>query len=175
MLLGVHTPADVFFSLGLGILLIALLYPFFKEERSDNALTSFIAVMAAIALVFVLFIELWTPPVDIDPVNLAEAKKNAWTLLGAVLGVLLLSIVEPRYIRYETKAPLPAQVLKLALGLALTLALKAGLKAIFAAAFGTAAPTHALRYFLVVAFAGAAWPLTFPFFSRIFAEKNKNL
>lgn len=171
MLLGVHTPADVLFSLGLGILLVALLYPFFKKDRGADALTALIAVMAVIALAFVLFIELWTPPAGIDPVNLAEARKNAWTLLGAVVGVLLISVIEPRYIRYETKAPLPAQALKLVLGLALTLALKEGLKLLFAAALGGAAPTHAVRYFLVVAFAGAVWPLTFPFFSRIFRAR----
>ncbi len=174
MLLGVHTPADVLFSLGLGILLVALFYPFFKKERSANSLTALVSVMAVVALAFVLFIEFWNPPADIDPANLAEARKNAWTLLGAVGGVLLVSIVEPRYIGYETRAPLPAQMLKLVLGLALTLALKEGLKLLFAALLGAAPAAHAVRYFLVVAFAGAAWPLTFPFFSRIVSKKRKN-
>ena len=135
-------------------------------------MTALVAAMAVIALAFVVFIELWTPPADIDLANLAEAKKNAWTLLGAVLGVLLLSIIEPRHIHYETKAPIPAQVLKLTLGLALTLALKEGLKLALAASFGTAPATHALRYLLVVVFAGAVWPLTFPFFSRIVCKKT---
>ena len=166
MLLGVHTPGDVLFSLGLGLLLVILLEPLFSEKRSDATMTAFVSLMLAVALGFVLFISLWNPPADMDPVNFAEARKNAWTLLGAVAGVLLVSVLEPRYIRYETKAPPVAQVLKLVFGLAIALALKAGLKALFGL-ISDAPVMHALRYFLVVLFAGLVWPLTFPCFSKM--------
>ena len=166
MLLGVHTPADVLFSLGLGLFLTLALYPFFARERTNRAVCLLVSAMLAIALGFVLFLSLWDVPEAMDAQNFAEASKNAWTLLGAVGGVLTVSLVEPRCVRYETAAPLPAQIVKLLLGTALTLALKGGLKALFAMI--TLAPAmHALRYFLVVIFAGLIFPLTFPYLSRI--------
>ncbi len=166
MLLGVHTPADVLFSLVLGLLLTFLFEPLFHEKRRESTLSILIALMLAISLGFVLFISLWNPPANIDPANLAEAKKNAWTLFGSVCGVLLVWMIEPRYIRYKTQAPPLGQVLKLVLGIALTLALKEGLKAAFAA-ISLAPAMHAARYFLVVCFAGMLWPLTFPYLSRV--------
>jgi membrane-associated phospholipid phosphatase len=171
MLLGVHTPADVLTSLGIGAALVFGLYPLFKKERSGRFLVGFISGMLLIALAFVLFMEL-APHSGADAANLASARKNAWTLLGAVSGVLLTAAIEPRLIRYETSASPLGQLLKYVLGLLVVLAVKEGTKPLLTLLFGGYPASHAVRYFLTVAAAGCLWPLTFRFWSRIGKRKN---
>ena len=50
--------------------------------------------------------------------------------------------------------------------LALVVLVKSLLKAPLLAAFGGHEAAHAVRYFIMVLVAGAAWPLTFRFFER---------
>ena len=171
MFLGVHTPADVFVGAGTALLLIFLVYPVFSRERGQRALVVWVLFLLAIALAYLLFVLLYPFPADTDPSNLADAKKNAWSLVGSVSGMLAFALIEPRWINYKTEAPLPAQIVKLLGGLALALGLKAGLKPLFALLFGDALFTNAIRYCIVVLAAGLLWPLTFPYLSKIGAKK----
>ena len=67
-----------------------------------------------------------------DASNLAHAVKNAWTLLGAITGLLFgLPCRGRKTLRFETRAPLLGQILKLVLGLALVAGIKAALKPLF--------------------------------------------
>ena len=161
MYLGVHTPWDVGVSALIGLGLIFLFRPLLREKASP--LSAF-AVMLLLAGLFTLYVEFWPFPADIDPINYAEGVKNAYTLLGALAGALAAVWLDQRLTRFDTRAPLPGQILKLLLGLALTLAVKAGLKALLTPIGHPAA--HAIRYFLVVLFAGGLWPMTFPLFAR---------
>ena len=52
-----------------------------------------------------------------------------------------------------------------------TLGLTAVMKSLFASVFGDAVWPSFPRYFLTVFFAGAVWPRTFPFFSKIGGKK----
>ena len=101
-----------------------------------------------------------------DESNLAHAVKNAWTLLGAVAALLPMYLIERTYIRFDTRAPWYSQILKLVLGLALAVGLKTMLKeplrTLFPSGFA-----DALRYFILVLYAGCVWPLTFRFFARL--------
>ena len=172
MFLGVHTPADVFVGAGTALLLIFLVYPVFSRERGQRALVIWVSFLLAIALGYLLFVLLYPFPADTDPANLADAQKNGWSLVGSVFGMLAFALIEPRYIRYKTEAPLPAQIVKLLGGLMLALGLKEGLKPLFALFFGDALFSSAIRYFIVVIAAGLLWPLTFPYLSKIGAKNS---
>lgn len=165
--LGVHTPLDVVVAFVSSLLLVFALQPVVYGQNSKKAFPIFLWVMAGLSLAFVSYVEFFSFPVDMDPENLAHGAKSAYTLLGAVLGMLIVYYVDEKRLRFSTEAPWYGQVLKLFLGLALVAALKAGLKAPLLSLFGGHDFAHALRYFILVLFAGIVWPLTFPWFSRL--------
>ena len=110
--------------------------------------------------------ELWPFPSDIDAANLASGTENGYKLLGASAALLLSYWLDRRYIRFDTRAPLWGQVLKLVLGLAIVVGIRVVLKAPLYALLGEGGVADAARYFLVVLFAAAIWPMTFRFFSK---------
>ena len=101
-----------------------------------------------------------------DAANLAEGRKNAYTLLGAVLGMTGAHFIDRKYVHFDVRAVWWAQALKVVLGLALTVALRTVLKAPLLALFGGHNIAHLLRYFIMVLFAGGVWPMTFRWFGR---------
>ena len=167
MFLGVHTPLDVFVGFGSALLLLSLFYPFFRVERSNRAYLSLFAGICFAVVLYLLYVLLYHFPADTDPANLTEARKNGWSMLGCVLGLLLFLVIEQRYIRYETEATLPGQIVKFICGVILVLGVKEGLKPLFRLLFGAALFPNAIRYFLAVAVAGLIWPLAFPYLSKI--------
>lgn len=171
--LGVHTPADVFVGAGTALLLIFFVYPVFSRDRGRRALVSWVIFLLALSLGYLLFVLLYPFPAETDPANLADAQKNAWSLVGSVSGMLVFALIEPRFINYKTEAPLPAQIVKLLGGLALALGLKEGLKPLLSLLFGSALFPNAIRYFIVVIAAGLLWPLAFPTLSKIGAKKAR--
>lgn len=171
MYVGVHTPADVLVGSGISLVLIFLVHPIVYSD-SSKAMPRFLGVMVAISVAYTLFTEFFPFPADTDPVNLASARKNAYTLLGALLGVALVYFVDCRKLHFDTKAVWWAQIFKTLLGLAVVLGVKAGLKAPLDALFGGHLAARAVRYFLVVAVAGIVWPMSFPFFGRLGGKKS---
>ena len=166
MYLGVHTPLDVGVGALCALVLIFALYPLMKKNdpRVNRVL---MLVMFALSLAFALYVSLTSFPADVDQENLAEAVKNAYTLLGCSAGLLIIHEADAHFIHFDTKAVWWAQILKTALGLALVLALRVGLKPLLAAMLGESPWATAIRYFIMVLFAGGVWPLTFKFFSRL--------
>ncbi len=167
MYLGVHTPADVLVSLAVGAVFIFGFWPLFRNSDKNPApmyVTMGALVICSIA--FVLFVELNHWPADIDAHNLASGAKNAWLLLGCSVAMVITAVVERTYINFDVKAPLGAQVLKVVLGLAIVLGLKAGIKAPLLALTGGHESATAIRYFVLVIFAGLIWPLTFKWFAK---------
>lgn len=166
--LGVHYPSDVIVAqVGSAVFVLAL-YPIFdKSDERPGLIFVAIGALTALALGLVFYTELYAFPADTDPVNLAEAVKNSWSLFGSGLGMLLSLWLDRRYIRYELKAVWWAQILKVAIGLGILLGIKEGLKPVLGALFGDALFTNAIRYFFVVIFAGCVWPLTFRWFARL--------
>ena len=170
--LGVHYPSDVIFSLVVGALLVAGMYPLFvKADSKPGTVFAAVGVLTVLALGLVLYTELHTFPVDTDPVNRAEAIKNAWSLLGSGVAMLLCLWLDRKYIHFDVKAVWWAQLLKAAVGLLILLGIKEGLKPVMGALFDDALFTSAIRYFFVVLFAGAVWPLTFRWFARLGTKK----
>ncbi len=167
MYLGVHTPADVLFSLGLALLLVLVFHLVMEKAWGNHRrMALLLGATVLLAVAYLLFVLLFPFPADIDAANLASGRKNAFTLLGSLLGIALVYFVDERYLHFDTRAPLPGQIIKLVIGAALAFALKAGLKAPLTALLGIDLQ-NTVRYFLLVVFAGIVWPLTFPLFQRI--------
>ena len=168
MYLGVHTPLDVAVAFAAAAVLVLALAPAFRTQRSmDKTMPWLLAAVAACTLGYLAYVLLWRFPADTDAENLAHGVKNAYTMAGCVLGLLLVYVPEKRYVRFETAAPLPGQILKLVLGLGLLIALKAGLKAPLNALMAGSPAANLVRYCVMVVFAVLIWPLTFPLFARI--------
>ena len=173
MYLGVHTPLDVGVAFVMAIALLILLSPIFRDEdRFARAMPRLLTLGIVLSVLFAAYTMLYPFPADVDAHNLHEATKNAFTLVGALGGFLLVYFLDTRYIHFDPKAPLVGQILKLVFGLALLLAVKAGLKSPLNTVFGGHEIASAVRYFLMVVFAGAVWPLTFPFFSKLGKRKE---
>ena len=167
MYVGVHTPADVSVGAVLGLALVFGLRPVFqKTEEKPWIIPAVYGVCAVLALAAVLYGELWHWPADIDRENLAEFQKNSYTMLGMALAVLIAEPIERKYIRFETKAPWWAQIIKCALGFGVVMGVRVGLKPPLNALFHGHLASNAVRYFLMVLSAMLLWPLTFPWFSK---------
>ncbi len=172
MYLGVHTPLDVLVSLAVGGVLVFALYPLFRYIAAHPKwMHVMFAVLLVLSVGFVLFMELYAFPADTDPHNLASACKSAYMMLGCTVGVWLIYFLDNRYLHYSVEAPFWGQVLKLVLGLALALVVKSVVKEPLLALTNQHESANAIRYFLLVIFAGVVWPLTFPLFARIGKKK----
>ena len=169
MYLGVHTPLDVLVSLGIGALLILFVYPLIEKALdSKRGAWWLLGAMLVLSVGFVLLTELYFPTIEaIDPHNLASGQKNAYTMLGCSLAILPVFALDRHKIKFETDAPLLGQILKLVLGAAIAFAIKELLRSPLEALFAGHLIARALRYFLIVLFAGTLWPMTFPFFARL--------
>lgn len=167
MYLGVHTPWDVGVSLVVATVLVFAFYPLVRRcAEEPKKMTALLGTMLALSLAFVLYVNLATFPADVDPDNLYEARKNSFSLLGALAGFCLAYPLERRFVRFEEKAAWPTQIVKVVAGLGILLAIKEGLKALFTAIGLTWVGMSAVRYFAVVLFAALVWPLTFPWLRR---------
>lgn len=162
MYLGVHTPADVGVSLVLAAALVLGLYPLMRRAQEKPRYMGYVlAAMLVVSGAFVVFVETYGFPADMDAENLASGIGNAWKMLGAVAGMTLAWLLDRRYIHFETQAVWWVQVIKVAVGMALLLAIKSGLKAPLLALLGHEGLAGGVRYFLLVLVAGAVWPLVF--------------
>ena len=168
MYLGVHTPLDVIVSLLFALALILLLRPLFATEESFKRSMPFVVIgSVALSLIFLVYVLLISGDASLEPLNYQSGLKNACTLLGCTAGLVLVYFVDSKFIDFKTDARWYVQIIKLALGLLGVLAIKSGLSSPLVALFGNEFVARAVRYFLIVAFAGAVWPLTFKWFSTL--------
>ncbi|MBQ6875781.1 MAG: phosphatase PAP2 family protein [Lachnospiraceae bacterium] len=168
MYLGVHTPKDVGVSFVIAVILLLVLYPLFlKMDEKPKMMYWMFGGMTMLGVAYLLFVTLYPFPADVDAANLASGTKNAYTLLGATLGVLVAYHVDRTHTNFSTKAPLPGQILKVVIGLALTLAVKAGAKPVLNMLLNGHQAANLIRYFLMVIVAGVLWPMTFKWFAKI--------
>lgn len=165
MYVGVHTPLDVGVAAIMAGALIFGLKPVILS-KDHRVFPVFLGIMVAVSVGFLCFVELYPFPADIDPHNMASGLKNAYTLLGSLLGLVIVYIVDEKWLHFPTKAIWWAQIIKVAAGLGLVLAVKSGLKTPLEAVFG-ALVGRAVRYFLIVVTAGIVWPLSFRWFTKI--------
>ena len=162
MYLGVHTPYDVGVALLVGMLTVWVMMKLFawagdRPERDARIHIGVFGLMLVL-LAYVLF-------APVREANVAEfdahGVENAWKLVGTVAGLIAAWLIDQKVTHYETKAPLPVQVIKLGLGFALVMAVRMGLKPVLNALFAGHAAAGAVRYFLMCVVGGGLWPMTF--------------
>lgn len=164
MYIGVHTPADVLVAAAIAVALILLLRPIFFF-RNGKYIPVLLGAMLFLAIGYMCFINLYPFPENIDAHNLESGVTNAYTLFGALLGLIVVYIVDEKWLTFSTKAVWWAQIMKVVGGLLVVLAVKSGLKVPLNALLGEFIGRSA-RYFLIVVVAGILWPLTFKLFSK---------
>ncbi len=165
MYIGVHTPLDVAVSAVIALILIVVFRPLVLGNDHRN-IPVLMGVMLVLAVGYLCFVELYQFPVDVDAENYQHAVENAYTLLGSLLGMLVVYILDEKWLHFDTKAVWWAQVLKTVLGIALVLAVMLGTKPILYRYLGVCIG-KLVRYFLTVLTAGVLWPLTFRWFSKL--------
>lgn len=171
MYLGVHTPLDVGVSLVIAAALVfGFYFVFATEERTKKYMTyvvvgSVIFSIGFVVCAFLLPESSYASPADLE--NLLSARKNAATLTGCLLGLFLVYPLDKYYIKFETEARWYSQVIKFVIGVGVNLLIKEGLELPLNALFGNDYIGRIARYFLIVSFSGAVWPLTFKFFKKL--------
>ena len=166
MYLGVHTPADVLVGSAISLILVFALYPVIFKG-GDKAMKILIGIMLAMAVGQLAFVELYPFPADTDVHNLQSGVKNAYTLIGCLIGVAVVYFVDSKWLDFKTDAIWWAQILKVVGGLVAVLLVKEGLKAPLDALFAGHMVARSVRYFLIVTVAGIVWPLSFKWFAGL--------
>ena len=166
MYVGVHTPADVLVGSGMALAMVFAFKPIMLGEKKERNIPILFAVLLGLSIAYLLFVELYPFPADVDADNYASAVKNGYTFLGCFAGILAVWFAD-RKLDFKTDAIWWAQLLKAVLGLVVVLLVKEGTKSVLDIIFGGHMIARAVRYFLVVAVAGIVWPLTFKFFGKL--------
>ena len=168
MYLGVHTPLDVGVSLLVALALILLLRPLFATDEMFNKAMPWVVVGSTVLSIgFLAYVLSVSGDAGLDAHNYNSALKNACTLLGCTAGLIAVYFIDFKYIKFETEARWYAQIMKLVLGLVGVLVIKSGLSSPLTALFGNEFIARAVRYFLIVLFAGGIWPITFKWFKSL--------
>ncbi len=171
--LGVHRPIDVIFSLVFATVLVFALYPCFKnDDRMHKCMPYLISASMILSIAFLLYFVFANREVHADLAggldNYWSGLNNAFTMAGCIVGITIVYYLDEKYIKFETRAKWYVQVIKYVLGLGITVGLLFGLKALFnEMTFFNTYIARLVRYFTVVVFAGAVWPITFPYLSKI--------
>ena len=165
MYVGVHTPADVLVGSGMALLMVFGMKPLMLGKGKKNIPYIF-GALTLLSIAYILFVELYPFPADVDAANYSSAISNGYTFLGCFAGVWVVYLVDEQKFQFKTDAIWWAQILKAIGGLVVVLAVKEGTKPILNALLPLMA-ARALRYFLMVVVAGIVWPMTFKWFAKL--------
>ncbi len=170
MYIGVHTPLDVVVAAAMALILIFVLHPV-VFDGNHKRMPVLLCVMAVCAVAFLCYVEFYPFPSDTDMHNLTSGIENAYTLLGALIGLCVVYIVDEKWLNFSLKAVWWAQILKVLFGLILVLIVKSGMKTPLNMLFGESIG-RAVRYFIIVIVAGIVWPLSFRWFGKLRTKEN---
>ena len=170
MYVGVHTPADVLVGSGMALVMVYAFRPLMLGAGKRSVPLVF-ATMLFFSISYVLYVERYPFPADVDAHNYGSAVKNGYTFLGCFAGVLIVWFADEKKLHFSTDAVWWAQILKAVLGLALVLAVKEGTRPLLEAILPVY-PARAVRYCLIVTTAGILWPLSFKWFSKLGRKVN---
>ena len=171
MYVGVHTPADVLVGSAMALVMVFAFRPLMLRGNKKHIHATFM-ILTMLSICYVLFVELYPFPADVDAEDYASALKNGYTFLGCFTGIVVVFIVDEDKLHFRTDAIWWAQILKAVLGLVVVLIVKEGTKPVLDALFAGRMIARAVRYFLIVVVAGIVWPLTFPWFAKL-GKKEK--
>jgi len=168
MYLGVHTPLDVGVSVLVAIVLI-IVFKFLTDwaTKSTKNMRILMYSIMALTLGFVLFVEFYNFPSDIDMYNYEHGLSNGYKMLGTFLGLYIAYELDNKYVNFTVEAGLLAHILKFVLGLVPLILIKSVLKQPLLALCGGHFVADGIRYLLIGIFAGIVWPLTFKLFAKI--------
>ncbi len=172
MYVGVHTPADVLVGSGMALVMVFLFRPLMLGENRHKWIPGIYMATLALSVAFLVYVENWDFPGNLQQHNYESAVKNAYTLMGCLAGILVAYYADEKHFRFEVKACWYAQILKVMLGLVAVLAVKEGLRAPLELIFGGHMAARAVRYFLIVIMAGIVWPMSFRFFARMGGKRK---
>ncbi len=159
MYLGVHTLADVGVSMALTFVITLLVFSF-TDKFYDNRKADIwvLIVMLAVSLFTLIYAVILEGKGIISLDAASDCVKSG----GAGLAFAIGYFVERRYINFDTKASLPMQIVKVAVGLGAALGLKSGLKPLL----GESLASDAVRYFVLVAVIIIIYPMIIKKLSR---------
>lgn len=166
MYVGVHTPADVLVGSAMALVMVFGFYPLMLGRGTQNIPYVF-GALTLLSVCYLLFVELYPFPADLDLHNYESAVKNGYTFIGCFIGLLIVWFVDEKKLHFTNEAVWWAQILKAVLGLAVVLLVKEGTKGALNALIGDEMIARAIRYCLVVLTAGVIWPLTFQWFAKL--------
>lgn len=166
MYIGVHTPQDVLVAAAMAVVFVLLLKKVIMEG-GDRAMKILIALLLVAAVGLLVYVELCISPDEVDAHNLESGMKNAYTMLGCLVGVAIVYLVDSKYLDFSTQAVWWAQILKTVLGLGAVVLVKEALRSPLDGLFCGHMGARAVRYFLIVIVAGILWPLTFRWFGKL--------
>ena len=146
--------------------------------KSQKAMYIILGVLTAISVAYLCFISFYQFPAEVyteeNVHNYESAVKNAYTLLGCMLGFLVVYTVDIKWTKFETDAVWWVQIIKIVGGLAAVLLVKElarfPLDAILPAHVNTW--SRLIRYFLVAVTGGVLWPMTFKFWNKLSEKKE---
>lgn len=170
MYVGVHTPADVLVGSAMALVMVFAFRPLMLRGNKNHIQAAFTGLLF-LSIFYLLFVELYPFPSDIDIQNYESAVKNGYTFIGCFSGVIIVFMVDEDWLHFDTKAIWWAQILKALGGLAVVLAVKEGMRPVLEA-FLLVMPARAVRYCLIVVVAGLVWPLTFRWFGKLGQKKG---
>lgn len=156
MYLGVHTPADVLFSVFLALLLIFLLRPMLSGN-----IAPYLLIMAVLSTAAAVFLSVYPFPAGMVGEEFSHSLKNVYDLTGAAFGLITAYALDRKYLRFSESAPIGFQIFKVTGGILLLLGIKSVLKTPLNFLFGEGFLAEVLRYYLVILFAGFLWPWIF--------------
>lgn len=171
MYIGVHTPADVLVG-GLTSVILIIILRNSILSGSEKGMKVILGLMIAVALGQLIFVEYYPFPSDVDAHNLQSGVKNAYTMIGCIIGAAIVYTVDIKYLDFQTKAVWWAQILKAVLGLVLVLLVKEGLRSPLDTLFAGHMIARSVRYFAIILVAGIVWPMSFNWFSRLGRKMN---
>jgi hypothetical protein len=163
----------------IGAALIIAFRPVFATDENFKKAYPFMVIGGFVcSLAYLIFVLCLSGDATLDPHNYESGLKNGCTLFGCTLGLVGVYFADTYYVKFETEGKWYAQIIKVVLGLGGVPLIKSGLSTPLTLLFGNTYVARAVRYFLIVAFAGVLWPMTFKFFKRLeipaldrFAEK----
>ncbi len=168
MYLGVHTFWDVLAGSASAVMILLLFENLFKNDKLFNkSMPILLAVLTLMSVGFFLYTILYPHELS-DRYNedaVRSAFKNAGTMMGCSAGLILVYFIDKYVSKFKTEASWYAQILKLVIGFGIILAIKSLVKIPLEPLMGEY--ERIVRYFLIVAFGGAVWPLTFKYFAKM--------
>ena len=154
MYLGVHTLLDVGCALAITVVFAAIVQAVSVTKLWDKpfAIALGLFVVSAAVLVYALCRQ------DVTPAMLEDCVKAAAAGIGFAVGYF----AERRWVKFDTKAVWWMQIVKVAVGLVGVVVIKSGVKLLL----GETMAVDALRYFLLIVWILAIWPMIFKTFIK---------